>query len=150
MKPLALLAAGLTLAACDTSGADALRIPGELVQNTPDYPALAAPDTVVAGRPFTATATTAGGGCFRQGDTELAVSGQTAEIRPFDFYFDPGPRGACTADFAYYPHAATITFMQPGPATVRAVGTRGRPGFGGPTAETARVTVEKAVVVVAP
>ncbi len=150
MKLLFLLAAGLTLAACDTSGADALRIPGELSQNEPAYPALVAPDTVLAGRAFTVSAFTIGGGCFRSGDTEVVLSGQAAEIRPFDLFFDPGPNGACTADIGFYPHEAAVTFGQPGRATVRAVGTAGRPGFGAPTAATPRVTVERTVVVIAP
>lgn len=146
---LVLAALVLTLAACDTaSDAAATRIPGELVRNEPAYPALTAPDTVVAGRPFTVTSYTAGGGCFRPGDTEVTVAGSEAEVRPFDLFHDPGPHGACTADLAYYPHTATVSLPREGVATLRAVGTAGRPGFGPPTDQTPRVTVERSVVVV--
>lgn len=143
-------AALLLAPGCDTApGGDAARVPGEIVRNAPDYPALTAPDTVVAGRPFTITTFTAGGGCFRQGDTETAVAGAVAEARPFDLFYDPGPNGACTADLAYYRHTATVTLARPGSATVRVVGTAGRSGYGPPTAETPLVAVEKTVVVAA-
>ncbi len=150
MKQLAPFAACLALAACDTSGPDALRIPGELLRNAPNFPALTAPDTVIVGRQFTVTTFTIGGGCFREGDTEFTSDEGSAEVRPFDFFLDPGPDGACTADLAYYPHTATFALFRPGVATIRVVGTAGRPGFGAPTPETPRVAVEKTVVVVAP
>ena len=149
MKPILALAALALLAGCDSAGGGETRVPGELVRNEFDFPALAVPDTVVVGQQFTATTFTIGGGCYRIGDTEATVGNVSAEVRPFDLFLDPGPNGACTADLAYFPHTATFAFRQPGTATVRVVGTAGRSGFGVPTAETPRVTIEKTVVVVA-
>ena len=134
---------------CDSADAGETRAPGVLVQNPPDYPALTAPDTVVVGRPFTVTTFTAGGGCVRKGDTEVAVTSLMAEIRPFDLFVDPGPDGACPAFLTYYPHTATFAFQETGTATVRVLGAAEPSGFGPPLAAAPLVTVEKAVVVVA-
>ena len=138
------------LAGCDSqSDRTETRFPGNLLRNDPNIETITAPDTVVVGRSFAITVFTSGGGCFRKGDEEVAVSGLAAEIRPFDVFVDPGPDGACTADLVYYPHTAAVTFAEPGRATLRAIGSGGEGGFGPPPVGAPLVTVERAIVVVA-
>ncbi|HEX8385670.1 MAG TPA: hypothetical protein VF576_05780 [Rubricoccaceae bacterium] len=147
MKPILTLVAVLSLTGCDSMSGAETRYPGELLRNDPNTEAIAAPDTVVAGRPFTVTVVTQGGGCDEKGDVLTSVERMTAEVRPFDVsLYEPG--GWCTAILKYFEHRATVTFAQPGTATIRAVGTGDGRGLGPPPVDAPLVTVERTVVVV--
>ena len=144
MKLSIALTAVALLAGCDSQSAGTeTRFPGTLVQNALGVETLAAPDMVVAGRPFTVAVVTAGGGCVRQGDVEVAK----VDVRPFDVFVDPGPGGACTRDLIYFEHTATVTFRTPRTATVRAIGSDAS-SFA-PQSGLVPVVVERRVVVVA-
>lgn len=76
------------------------------------------PDTVTAGAAFEVRVTTYGGGCMQKGETDVYVRGRTAEIRPYDY--EPTDSGqTCPAILVLYNHTATVTFAEPGEATVR-------------------------------
>lgn len=96
------------------------------------------PDTVQRATPFDVSIRTYGGGCIRQGDTEVSRSGNVAEIRPFDFHA-LGNR-VCTAELRHYNHRVTLEFGTTGSATVRARGIKSGP----PAVE---ITRERSVVV---
>ena len=90
--------------------------------------ALAVPDTVVAGVPFTATVTTFGSGsCTRPDGAELEVRGSVADIVPYD-RDATGPR-PCTDDLAPLPRDVRVRFTAPGRALVRVRGRALRGGF---------------------
>ncbi len=150
MKPFLVLAVLCVVAGCDSMAGAESRYPGVLLRGDAFYETIAAPDTVVAGRPFAVAVFTVGGGCFQQGDEEVVVGSRDAVIRPFDVFVDPGPGGACTADLAYYPHTVAFAFGEPGVGTIRAVGSVAGGGFGPPPTGAPLVTVERTVVVVAP
>jgi hypothetical protein len=85
------------------------------------------PETVRAGEPFTVRAVTRGGGCTSAGDTEVAVSGATADVSPYDLRAE-GPNIACPDILRALPHEVTVRFDTPGTATVRVHGRR-EPGL---------------------
>ena len=85
------------------------------------------PDTVLKSTPFEVTVRSYGGGCIRQGDTEVSISANVAEVRPFDS-FPVGPQ-SCTLELRFFTHAATLQFNSAGSATVRVRG-RGHAGSG--------------------
>jgi hypothetical protein len=69
---------------------------------------------------FDVTVGTYGGGCVDQGDTEVALSGADAEVRPFDIFVVEMPDNyACTDILKRFTHRATLRFTQAGAATVR-------------------------------
>lgn len=76
------------------------------------------PDTVTAGAAFEVRVTTYGGGCMQKGETDVYVRGHMAEIRPYDY--EPTGRGmVCPDILVLYNHTATVTFAEPGEATIR-------------------------------
>ncbi len=142
----ALLLATAALAACagaNPFGRDEERRPGVLLlySTRPERP-LAAPDTVQAGVDFQVTATTLGGGCERQGETETEVRGSVATVKPYD-YTDVGAE-ACTDILKFFPHTATLRFATPGEALLRVQGRRVGPDT---PSEGVPVTLEKRIVV---
>jgi hypothetical protein len=78
------------------------------------------PDSVAAKTDFTVSFRTSGGGCMKQGDTEvMMIDSRTAEIRPYDDrVVNPT---SCTANIEFYSHTATLQFAQSGNATVRLI-----------------------------
>jgi hypothetical protein len=81
------------------------------------------PSEVARGADFEVTVRTFGGGCIGQGDTEVSVSGRSAEVRPYDLFVTSlPPNAACTDDLRYYQHRATLRFTQTGTAVVRVRG----------------------------
>jgi hypothetical protein len=103
-------------------------------------PQLDAPDTVVAGASFSVKVQTFGDGCTSQGDTQLAITGHTAEIRPFDKFTTYLPNNyACPDILAVYAHTVAVHLDQPGTATLHAIG-RVSPGD-------SSTTIERTIVV---
>ena len=101
---------------------------------------VAIPNVVTRGVDFEVAVRTFGGGCIGQGDTEVAVTGRTAEVRPFDLFVTQLPQNAaCTMELRYYLHRATVRFNESGVAKVRIRG-RAHPGND-------VVVIEEAVVV---
>ena len=133
-RSLQLGAAALAaLAACDASTApddagdsvDGLGRQPSFLLGSGDSARVVLPDTIAVNGAATIVVPTAGGGCVREGDTEVAVSGLAADVRPYD-YFPTDPGTVCTADFRELRHTATLRFTQTGRATVRVHG-RTRP-----------------------
>jgi hypothetical protein len=86
------------------------------------------PKVVSRGVDFEVAVRTFGGGCMGQGDTEVSISGRSAEVRPYDLFPTRlPPNTACTADLRYYLHRATLRFSEAGLAMVRVRG-RAHPG----------------------
>jgi hypothetical protein len=65
------------------------------------------------------------GGCIRQDETEVAVSGLTADIRPHRSELPPNT--VCTSELRIDQNVAELQFAEPGRARVRIVGVA-RPG----------------------
>jgi carotenoid cleavage dioxygenase-like enzyme len=84
------------------------------------------PATAKAGVPFTVRVATWGGGCTAKGDTEVSVSGSTANVRPYDITAT-GRAAVCTDILRTLMHETTVRFDTPGTATVRVHG-RVEPG----------------------
>lgn len=64
------------------------------------------PDSAEAGRPFTVTVLTLGGGCAQKADTEVRIDGSTAVITPYDHVSD----GDCATYSVYNEHNANVVF----------------------------------------
>jgi hypothetical protein len=131
---LASLAAAGLLAGCTAAGPDessllstAERGPAVLAFYG-DTTAVELAASVRVGEVAIVRFTSFGGGCVRQDETEVAVSGLTAEVRPYRR--EPSklpPNTACTADLRIDQNVAELRFAEPGRARVRIVGLA-RPG----------------------
>jgi hypothetical protein len=99
------------------------------------------PARVNAGADFQVNVTTYGGGCHRQGETEVSVSqgARMAEVSPYDEVNVAA--GVCTQELKMFSHTVTVRFDQPGTALVRVHGRR--------LQDKAPVTVTRTVEVVA-
>jgi hypothetical protein len=99
------------------------------------------PAQVNAGADFQVNITTYGGGCERQGETEVSVSHQTrmANVTPYDETNVAAE--VCTQELKMFSHTVTVRFDQPGTALVRVHGRR--------LQDKAPVTVTRTVEVVA-
>jgi hypothetical protein len=99
------------------------------------------PARVNAGADFQVNVTTYGGGCERQGETEVSVSQRTrmADVTPYDETNVAAE--VCTDILKMFSHTAAVRFEQPGTAVVRVHGVR--------LQDKAPVTVTRTVEVVA-
>lgn len=130
------LAIAVLVAGCErTAGPDERRKTGT-IRFFEDPVLTRVPDTVAAGRSFSVSIRTYGGGCVRKGDTEVAQEERSATVTPFDVH---SGANVCTAELKLFEHTATVTFRSPGSATVRFRG-RAEPGD-------SVVTVSRPVVV---
>ena len=111
------------VAGCDLTGISEQRLVG--VIGYPDNLSIQVPDTVAAGQDFAVTVRTFGvDSCWRDGGTEVAVSGLTATVTPYDV--DRAGRGAlCTYEPVEITHSATLGFDQAGTARVEIIGSDG-------------------------
>lgn len=94
------------------------------------------PDTVVAGRDFTILVRTWGGGCTREGPTDVSVEGLRVVVVPYDI--ESGAE-ACTAILRAFDHEATVRLGRAGTASITVRG-YSRP-------EDRTITIERTVVV---
>ncbi|MBB4639061.1 hypothetical protein [Longimicrobium terrae] len=100
-----------------------------------------APESATAGQPFTVAIRTYGGGCIRQGTTDVSVRGRTADLRPRDTRAEAAG-AVCTADLRLFRHEASVRIDEPGRATLRVHGVRvDRGGDPEPLVITRTVTV---------
>lgn len=123
------------------------RIPG-LIDNgrerTSDV--ISAPATVRAGEGFEVTITTFGGGCEREGETSVILTGSGATLMVYDFTTATHPGVVCTMIFKRLPHRVTLNFSEPGEKIIRVWGRRvgsETPPIGVPTVLEQRVLVER-------
>ena len=80
------------------------------------WPPPEVPETATAGVPIEMTIWTMETGCYSIGETEVVVTGRTAEVTPFD-YVTTGDY-ACTDHLAFFEHKATVVFQEPGTAEI--------------------------------
>lgn len=99
------------------------------------------PASAKAGVPFDVSVVTLGGGCIRQGDTEVSYSDMSAEVRPYEVFPRMSSNLVCTDDIRFLTHTATLQFARPGTVTVRVVGARNVEGV------RQRLVVERRVVI---
>lgn len=81
------------------------------------------PETAPAGVPATVQVVSYGGGCIREGFTDVVTEGMTVDVRPFDFH-TTGEKVVCTAELALFRRDVQLRFDQPGTATIRIHGRR--------------------------
>lgn len=132
MKLRALLSVALVFIgpACRAITADEIQRERQLavIRHYHDQTLVEIPSHVTSGVDFDISVRTFGGGCIAQGDTEISISGRSAEVRPYDVFVTRLPANmACTDDLRFYLHRARLRFAEPGLATVRIRG-RERPG----------------------
>ena len=130
-RQLARSAATCLLAACANSGPD----DASLLDDMERGPALLAfygdtsvvqlAPTVRVGEVTTVQFTSYAGGCIRQAESVVAVSGLTANIR--SQRSDQPPRTVCAAELRIDENVAELQFAEPGRARVRIAGLA-RPG----------------------
>jgi hypothetical protein len=112
------------------------------------HAAVVAPDTVLAGVPFTVTITTVGvNACWRQDGAAVAMSSPGALlVTPLDRVPASDGRGPqpCTGSPLALPRTLQLLISQPGTATLRV---QGRRVVGGDVAGAATITLEQPIVV---
>lgn len=117
----AILALGITMAACATAPEDTVRDLA-LLSTLPDR-GLEVPDTVRANVPFTITGHGAGSGtvaCNAPDGTAVTVMDTLVRIVAYMRY--PKGQVMCTMDYRSYPFTVEARLSRVGPATVRFVG----------------------------
>jgi hypothetical protein len=122
---MALCASALLFVGCSLttdSGHFATRQPSVIDRGGADSVHITMPATVIVGTSFNIVVTTYGGDCVLQGDTQVAVNGRLAEIRPFDVFQGSAESAACTRNLVLYAHAAPVMFLEQGSATIRIFG----------------------------
>ena len=122
----ALTAACLALAACDAyafawDSSSGILIIGFVNGGTSIGVVVEAPDTVSAGVAFDVTVNTFGSSsCVRAERLDVEVNGTVARLTPYDRVAPPN--SVCTADLGAHPHTASVTFPNPGSATLEVLG----------------------------
>jgi len=131
---LASFGIGSLLAACTAAGPDDSSLPSSSERGPAvlafygDTTAVQVPASIRVGEMMTVRFTSFGGGCILQDRTETAVSGLTAEVRPYRREpTELPPNTACTAELRLHQNVAELSFAEPGRARVRIVGLA-RPG----------------------
>lgn len=118
-------------------------VPGTIVSHGDTSTVTLSTEFVASGRPVTVTVQTFGGGCVPEPiRTDVEVDGQTATIRPIDRSFEASSE-VCTLEIRYLEHTTSVTFDEPGRATLRVVGWEKGSGREPPTL----TTIERSVVV---
>ncbi len=107
-------AAAVALVGCDDPGAlpEDNRVIGNVLFGDDKGPRI--PQTATAGIPLEITIWTVGNGGYRAADTEVAYSGRSAVVTPYD-YMDPS---VLTDDLRYMEHRTTVVFDDPGTAEI--------------------------------
>ena len=89
---------------------------GAISFDSEGWPRPEVPETATAGVPIEMTITTGGDGCHEIGETDVAVTGRTAEVTPFDYVTTGG--GVCAQLPVFFGHKATVVFQEPGTAEI--------------------------------
>ena len=74
------------------------------------------PETATAGVPIEMTIWTGETGCYRNGETDVAVTGRITEVTPFDHVTTGNV--VCTNHLGWFEHKATVVFPEPGTAEI--------------------------------
>lgn len=78
------------------------------------------PDILVLGSSDSVAVRTYGGGCIRQGVSEVTINGLTAVIEPFDSVHVAAQ--VCTSELRLFRHVVVVSFTERGTAVLRIVG----------------------------
>jgi hypothetical protein len=116
-----LLAPAYLAAACSspTGDDDWQRVVGTIDPLLSSVQLVFIPEGITAGQPFTVTVTTVGSSsCTRAAGADLAVSGGSATITPYD-EIRTGSDLACTDDLRPFPRDITLTLPSAGTAEIR-------------------------------
>jgi hypothetical protein len=89
--------------------------------------AVTLPASVAANSPLTIKFVTFGGGCISRGETEVAVTGLEAQIRPYQYQYYPRADEGCTTDLRYDTNTAVLQFVTSGNGLIRIFGLK-QPG----------------------
>lgn len=122
VRPLTAAALALTLVACASTPSEApqqhegRRVLG-VIDHHGDPVRVEAPAEVARGTDFQVAVVTYGGGCVREGDTDVEIDGLRAVVAPFDIDVS-GPGVFCTMELRQFRHTATLRFDRPGTATI--------------------------------
>jgi hypothetical protein len=79
------------------------------------------PDTLALGSTGSVAVRTYGGGCVRQGMSEVTIDGLTAVIEPFDSVH-VAAQVVCTSELRLFRHVVAVPFTERGTAILRIVG----------------------------
>jgi hypothetical protein len=117
----------MAFAGCrDSSGPSPILERRQGVLSLGNTPSTTVPGDGTVGVPIPLAIVTVGGGCMRQGDTDVRVGGLAADVTPYDsVYVYLPPQMACTSDLRYYTHQTSVVFDAIGVATVRIHGRAG-------------------------
>jgi hypothetical protein len=109
----------ILLAACSPIlGSEKVRAPAEIAGYNADDPRI---EIGVNANVLQVVVTSYGNGCYTQGETEVAVSNRTVDVRPYDYR---SARGACPDILLTFTHAATVAFPTSGAVKIRVHGQR--------------------------
>jgi hypothetical protein len=103
------------------AGQSALR-----VASIGDANGVTVPSVAHAGLPLQVTVTTYGGGCITEDTTVVTTNTHSADIVPFQRWYQPKQNEACTMELRVNKRQLEVVFTQPGVASVRIYG-RGQP-----------------------
>lgn len=119
MTRLRVLVIGLFATACSILGPIENRVIGRMELQNPGERPVAVPESAAAGRTFEVTVRTAGGGCMRQGDTELLMDGNEAIVTPYDIEIIPRDDDVvCPGYLTYYEHVAQVEMPMEGEGVI--------------------------------
>lgn len=121
MRPRAVFAAAglaVVLSACHIlAGPEEVRRMGSIAGYNNDDPRVT---LVQVGRRVDVSVISYGGGCERQGDTEVVVTGLDVMVTPFDFTDTDAQ--VCTNVLKSFDHKASVEFPTAGTGTIRVRG----------------------------
>ena len=83
---------------------------------------ITAPTSAPANTPIAVDVVTFGGGCVRQGETEISSRGLEAAIRIYQYEYHPKSNEGCTAELRVDHNALTVQFSVPGTAMIQVAG----------------------------
>ena len=110
----------IAVAGCTTPAEPGPRLEAGVISFYGDPVVIDVPDVVQADIPFDVSVRTYGGGCITKDITEVAVASLRADVRPLDAHSGDE---LCTSELRMFEHTASLTFHEPGEATVSFRGT---------------------------
>ena len=113
---------------CGIVDSDEERVIGFVDASSLWCPVIVLPDTAEGSEPLPLTVWTTGGGCTREGDTEVVVSEGTVRITPFDIVTRAD---ACLTSQEYFAHQVSVELTDRGTGAGRPPCARYSRGRGG-------------------